>query len=193
MEAFTYIWTDHKTNKFYVGSHKGTPDDGYVCSSKLMLEQYSVRPKDFTREIIATGSFLDMRNFEATLLDKLDAKRNPSMYNQHNGNGDFYLKGHTVISKKKIGDANRGNIRPDVVERNKLGQSEETKEKISKNHQDVSGKNNPMYGKTHSKMTVEKMSENRKGKGTKPKSEETKIKMALARKLYWERKKQGAK
>jgi hypothetical protein len=56
MEAFIYRWTDHKKNMFYVGSHKGPKDDGYVCSSKLMLEQYKERPKDFSRHIIAEGA-----------------------------------------------------------------------------------------------------------------------------------------
>jgi hypothetical protein len=39
MEAFVYCWTDKITNKLYVGSHKGSPDDGYVCSGKYMLEE----------------------------------------------------------------------------------------------------------------------------------------------------------
>lgn len=49
MEAFVYCWTDHKNNMLYVGSHKGTPDDRYVCSSKYMLDQYKVRQQDFTK------------------------------------------------------------------------------------------------------------------------------------------------
>jgi hypothetical protein len=32
-DSFVYCWTDHKTGMLYVGSHKGTIDDGYVCSS----------------------------------------------------------------------------------------------------------------------------------------------------------------
>lgn len=31
MEAFVYVWTDKITNKLYVGVHKGTLDDGYIC------------------------------------------------------------------------------------------------------------------------------------------------------------------
>lgn len=42
--------------------------------------------------------------------------------------------------------------------------SDETRKKISKNHIDVSGKNNPMYGKRHSNETKIKISESRKGK-----------------------------
>ena len=42
--------------------------------------------------------------------------------------------------------------------------SEETKKKISANHIDVSGENNPMYGKHHSDETKKKISEINKGR-----------------------------
>jgi group I intron endonuclease len=35
--------------------------------------------------------------------------------------------------------------------------TEKTKKKISENHHDISGKNNPMYGKKHSPETIEKI------------------------------------
>ncbi len=44
--------------------------------------------------------------------------------------------------------------------------SEETKIKMSENHWDTSGENNPFYGKTHSQETRERISKNRKGKYT---------------------------
>lgn len=43
--------------------------------------------------------------------------------------------------------------------------SEETRQKISKNHADVSGKNNGFYGKQHTKDTKQKLSKIRKEKG----------------------------
>jgi hypothetical protein len=42
-----------KHNKYYIGSHWGSPDDGYVCSSTLMKNAYKRRPFDFTRRIIS--------------------------------------------------------------------------------------------------------------------------------------------
>jgi hypothetical protein len=39
-EAFVYCWTDKLHNKLYVGVHKGNVDDGYICSSKIMLKEY---------------------------------------------------------------------------------------------------------------------------------------------------------
>jgi hypothetical protein len=63
--------------------------------------------------------------------------------------------------------------------------SEETCDKISKNHADVSGENNGMYGKNHSEETRKKISESKKGqlKGI-PKSSETKLKMSQSVKYY---------
>ena len=127
MEAFVYCWTDHTEEKLYVGSHRGTPDDGYVCSSKYMLEEYMKRRQDFTREIIASGSEEDMRSFEELLLKSVNAKQDESFYNRCNADGKFYpnpgpqtLEHRTKISSRLVGN------------KNNLGrvQSEETKEKI---------------------------------------------------------------
>ena len=46
-----------------------------------------------------------------------------------------------------------------------------------------------MYGKKHSPETIEKNKKNRIGKGKQLKSEETKQKMSLARKQYWNKRK----
>ena len=67
-EAFVYCWTDMKTSKLYVGWHKGSVDDGYVCSSKPMLEEYYMRPNDFKRQIIASGLSNDMIALESAIL-----------------------------------------------------------------------------------------------------------------------------
>ncbi len=188
MEAFAYCWTDHKDNKLYVGSRKGTPDDGYICSSKYMLEQYKLRPQDFTRQIIAEGKFIDIRKLEEVILKTVDAAKSKDYYNQSNSDGKFILKFHTEASKQAIGIGNKGNRRTDLSERNRLGLSVETRQKISDNHYDVSGKNNPMFGSKHTIEAKNKMSVNRIGKGTGNKSIETRQKMAAAKKLYWDRK-----
>jgi hypothetical protein len=50
--GFVYIWRDRKYNRYYIGSHWGTEDDGYVCSSSWMIQAYKLRPKDFKRRIL---------------------------------------------------------------------------------------------------------------------------------------------
>jgi hypothetical protein len=52
MTGFIYIWRDKKKNRYYVGSHWGAEDDGYVCSSTWMLQAYEKRPEDFRRRIL---------------------------------------------------------------------------------------------------------------------------------------------
>lgn len=183
MEAFVYSWTNTETNQLYIGSHKGTPDDGYVCSSKVMLEDYMRDRSVFTRQIIATGSYEDMRAFEATLLDAVDAKRDPQFYNQTNGNGDFYLKRQTVESRRKISESKTGKARPDVAERNRT-----VRQGAVNLQRDLSGENNPMYDKKHSEESLKKMSLNSKGKGRQPKSPEHKEKIRQAAILRWKKK-----
>lgn len=102
MDSFLYVWTDSLTNKLYVGTRKGNISDGYVCSGKLMLEQFAIRPNDFIRQIIAVGMYDDMIALENAILKSVNAKNNKDFYNQHNGDGDFYNKGHTLQTKAKL-------------------------------------------------------------------------------------------
>ena len=82
MEAFVYIWTNNQNNKKYIGCHKGTPDDGYICSSKVMLDDYKKNPHHFSREILATGSWKDMADLEVKLQQKYNVRYNDEYYNQ---------------------------------------------------------------------------------------------------------------
>lgn len=53
--GFIYVWFDKKHNRFYIGSHWGTEDDGYICSSSWMKQAYKHRPLDFKRRILETN------------------------------------------------------------------------------------------------------------------------------------------
>jgi len=106
-EAFVYCWTDKVTNKLYIGAHKGSEDDGYVCSSKYLMNEYKQRPNDFSRQIIAKGTFKDMFVFESKILQSLNASKDPMMYNRQNNDRKHYnYKGHSEDTKNKIGQAN---------------------------------------------------------------------------------------
>jgi len=50
--GFVYIWFDSKKKKYYIGSHYGTENDGYVCSSPWMMRVYTKRPENFKRRIL---------------------------------------------------------------------------------------------------------------------------------------------
>ena len=197
MQAFVYCWTDKLTNMLYVGSHKGSIDDGYICSSKYMLEEYNKRPEDFSRQIVAEGKFEDIRVLEEKILTSVNAKLNESFYNMHNGNGKFYLKVHAEKARKAIGASKIGKPRKDLSERNRLGLTEEQiKKQVETKRKNgcYLPKNNPMFGKTHTEEVKKKHSERMSGSKNpnynKQFTEETKTKMSLARKLYWEKRKQ---
>lgn len=107
IDSFVYCWTDHATNKLYVGSHKGTIDDSYICSSKPMMEQYNTRTQDFTRQIIAEGEYKDIRKLESAILKSCNAATNDDFYNLNNGDGKFHSPKHlSEEHKRKIGEAN---------------------------------------------------------------------------------------
>jgi hypothetical protein len=50
--GFIYIWRDNVRNMYYIGSHIGSPDDGYVSSSNWLTHEIKFRPNDFKRRII---------------------------------------------------------------------------------------------------------------------------------------------
>lgn len=138
--SFTYCWTDHKTNKLYVGVHKGTTTDGYICSSKKMMEQYKVRPNDFSRQIIANGNYQDMLVLEAKILASENARYNDHYYNEHNGNGKFTNKGHSDVTKEKLRNHRHSDATKQLIKEARLRQkdprigkkhSEETKKRIA--------------------------------------------------------------
>lgn len=63
--GFVYIWYDRKHKRYYVGSHWGYEDDGYVCSSPWMMQAYKKRTSDFRRRILSR-----VHNDRKTLLDE---------------------------------------------------------------------------------------------------------------------------
>lgn len=110
-EAFVYCWTDFGTNKLYVGVHKGTPDDGYICSSKIMLEEHTKRPNDFSREIVAQGTFADCYSLETAILKTMKVDKDPGFYNMGLNCGPFHRVGakHTPGQTKALSARSLGN------------------------------------------------------------------------------------
>lgn len=117
-EAFVYCWTDHRDNMLYVGYHKGSQDDGYICSSKWMLNEYNQRSDDFTRMIIAEGTTEDCHMLEKSILKAADAMHSDKFYNMTNGDEKFYNKpGYRLSeeSKRNIGAGHIGTKRNETT------------------------------------------------------------------------------
>ena len=68
-EAFVYIWYDALNKMYYLGKHKGSPDDTYTHSSTIW-ESFTKDciPEGVTREIIAEGTHEEMCVLEHELL-----------------------------------------------------------------------------------------------------------------------------
>ena len=68
-EAFVYLWYDASNKKYYLGKHKGTPDDGYTHSSTIW-ESFTkdTIPEGVSRRILAYGTNEEMCILEHELL-----------------------------------------------------------------------------------------------------------------------------
>ena len=65
--GFVYIWYDKKWKKFYIGSHHGQLDDGYIGSNKHLKNAFKKRPNDFKRRILY---FLSVDDHASLLLEE---------------------------------------------------------------------------------------------------------------------------
>ena len=182
--SFVYRWIDNLTGKLYIGVHKGSEDDGYVCSSKPFLKEYNQRAHDFTREILAWfDDYKEAREHEIQLLTEVDAKSNLAYYNKSNGDcASFYSEGPlSEETKTKISEANKGKI-----------VSEETRVRLSLSHLGhspsletrikLSHSSRTRIRKPHSKEAKEKMRMAKLGRKNDPPSEETRRKISEANK-----------
>ena len=52
MTNFVYQW-ENNNGEYYIGIHKGTPDDGYIGSGKVFSQRYEENSNDWERTIIA--------------------------------------------------------------------------------------------------------------------------------------------
>ena len=148
MSGFVYKWVDSSNNMYYIGSHKGTIDDGYIGSGVHFNRAYSKRPESFTRQIIYVGE--DYLELEEFILEELDAANDDMSYNlKNNAIGGW---SHTHKSKETR------DKRAKAISKSKKGKTYDFM------FYDKSGDNNPMYGKKHSLETKKKMAEARKGK-----------------------------
>lgn len=107
--GFIYLWFDRKHKRFYLGSHLGTENDGYICSSKWMKQSYKRRPQDFRRRILKRyirKQFLKEEEKKWLNLIKSEelGKRYYNLSKIMNGNGWEKDKPRTEEEKKKISE-----------------------------------------------------------------------------------------
>jgi len=111
--GFIYIWFDKKHRKYYLGRHWGFANDGYICSSTGMRNNYKNRPYDFKRRIVSYvyTTKEDLVLEEQRWLDFIDpSKLNKKYYNKTNRASTPSTLGysHTIETIEKIKQSNLG-------------------------------------------------------------------------------------
>lgn len=186
--GFVYIWYDRKRKMFYIGSHWGTEDDGYICSSNRMRKAYRRRPTDFSRKIIEKTELREeLLDIENKWLRKAEQKKQ-KYYNlcfttsnnlwwhneesrlsvgekisrKNKANPDFgnWNLGTTLCeeTRKKISESTSASM---IEYYKKNPRTEETRKKISQNSKRLQKQRKiGMHGKTHTEETKKKMRDN---------------------------------
>lgn len=109
--AYVYKWTHLPTMKWYVGSRTKQnchPNDGYVCSSKLIKPLILKNKHEWKREIIDFGSVEEMFELESQILQMFDAKNDLRSFNGHNNDGKFTMLGKGGYKRPGVGGAKKG-------------------------------------------------------------------------------------
>jgi hypothetical protein len=106
-KAYLYKWTEISTGKYYIGARYANgchPDDGYICTSKIVKPLIEANRNNWVREILCVGTPDYIVNLESSYLTKLDAKNDPMCYNKHNGDGKFSSLGKPSSLKGRVGN-----------------------------------------------------------------------------------------
>jgi hypothetical protein len=205
-EAFLYKWHDKANDMFYVGYHKGRPDDGYICSSKYMKPEYEKRPQDFERTILLYGESKYVREMESRYLVAVDAAKDKTYYNKHNTYPYFTTCGYvtseetkkklSIIGKTRVFTEQHRQRLSEASKGHKRGLGAKRTEEVKRKMGLLKIGNKNWLGRSHTEEAKKKVSQARKGmkfseshllnmslsRLGKKKSEATKAKMSASRK-----------
>ena len=98
--GFVYMWCDTKLEMYYIGSHRGSVYDGYICSSVWCKRSIKSRPESFYRIILSfCDSEVVLNSTEEKYLKFYNAAESYMFYNFKNtgrgGCGPVKWKGMT--------------------------------------------------------------------------------------------------
>lgn len=184
--GFVYIWFDRKHKRYYIGSHWGTEDDGYICSSSWMKQAYKRRPNDFKRRILSLiytcrKDLLEEEYYWLSMIKKEELK-GIRYYNIVNyKNGHWTSENYEEDVRKRISIATKEAMQRPEVRKNLL---EGHKDKDNRSSEpEVRKKRSDSMKKTMAiKFPVEERNSfNRSKQGSKEHSQ----KLSEASKLMW--------
>lgn len=133
--GYVYIWYDTKAKFFYVGSHLGTVEDRYICSSKTMKRAYKLRPDTFRFRVLeyVVGDLNDMWAVEQKWLDRIKDQELMISKNVQNNTCRYYN-----VKKTAHGGSGKGIPKSEKWKQNMKGKnvgwcpSPETRDRMSK-------------------------------------------------------------
>lgn len=108
--SFIYKWEDIRYKKYYIGSHVGSIDDGYLFSGIDIKSEYKKRPDDFKRVILSyhlINEYHEIRDIEREYLIKYDVENNDSFYNRTNESYGGY---HRKSIEKRLNDIDENGL-----------------------------------------------------------------------------------
>jgi hypothetical protein len=107
MSGFVYKWTNLEDGMMYIGSHRGTVDDGYIGGGVYFTRAYKKNPESFIREIIYEGD--SFREIEEQTLLELDCASSSLYYNLKNAaiGGDTYSYASEDVKKRMAHGKNK--------------------------------------------------------------------------------------
>ena len=159
-----YLIKNKINNKCYIGQtirtlekrwkeHSNSNSNGSVINNAIL----KYLPENFDVSVLIETDNDKLDDLEVKFIKEYNSLY-PNGYNIQTG-GNLNKK-HCNESREKmrllkLGDKNHNFGKP---------RDDETKKKISENHHDVNGENNPMYGKKHSPETIEKLKEKAKNR-----------------------------
>jgi hypothetical protein len=103
--GFVYLWYDKKRKKFYLGSHLGLPEDGYIGSNRHLQSAYKSRPETFKRRILESHTNItpkELLHREQLWLNLIEPDQlTTKYYNQKNVASGGNIIGNLPKEKKK--------------------------------------------------------------------------------------------
>jgi hypothetical protein len=150
MDSFVYRWANISLNKIYIGFHKGSEDDGYICSSGSteFWDDFNDPKYVWKREILFRGAMKECQILESNLIDSVDIS-SPFVYN--NRNNIMFNMNDEVREKLKKSAVRRGQ---DPEYRRQQSQRTKKQWENPDHRQRISEANS---GKKHSAITKDKI------------------------------------
>jgi len=158
--GFIYLWFNRVEKRYYLGSHYGTIDDGYIGSGIYFRRSYDLFPENFKRRILeyTNGNKQQLLKLESKWLSLIkDSEIANKYYNLNKLAGGGSPKGRKL---RPLTEEHKQKLRKpkskETIEKMRKPKTLEHKKKISTalkikcENEDRSGQNNAMFGKKHS-------------------------------------------